>query len=127
MEMDIFLGVHSQFLSWIITSFNIVAIYFQKLETRLRPQVLALSDLGLALQAVIFTVVGFSWVGRIKFPYPDGGLPWAGLSTWYQLVGWATVDNGIFALGQAILLWIVAGHRLDERVYGETEPLLRVS
>ena len=127
MEMDIFLGVHSQFLSWIITSFNIVAIYFQKLETRLRPQVLALSDLGLALQAVIFTVVGFSWVGRIKFPYPDGGLPCAGLSTWYQLVGWATVDNGIFALGQAILLWIVAGHRLDERVYGETEPLLRVS
>lgn len=128
MEMDIFFGVHSQFLSWIITSFNVVAVYLQIKETRLRPQEKALSGLGLAVQAVIFTVVAFSWVGRIKFPHPDGGLPWAWtyLSTWYELVGWATVDNGIFAMGQAILLWIVAGHRLDERVYGETEPLLRV-
>ncbi|KAH4412192.1 hypothetical protein HBH92_108640 [Parastagonospora nodorum] len=125
MEMDIFFGVHSQFLSWIITSFNVVAVYFQLKETRLRPQERALSGLGLAVQAVIFTVVAFSWVGRIKFPYPDGEIPWTFLSTWYQLVGWATVNNGIFALGQAILLWIIAGHRLDEQVYGETEPLLR--
>lgn len=127
MEMAIFFGVHSQFLSWIITSLNILAVYFQIKETRSRPQEQALASLGLALQAVVFAVLAFSWVGRAEFPYPDGRFHWSYLSAWYQLVGWATVDNGIFAMGQAILLWIIVSQR--SRIYGgvqsETEPLLR--
>ncbi|KAF2844699.1 hypothetical protein T440DRAFT_473173 [Plenodomus tracheiphilus IPT5] len=127
MEMDIFFGVHSQFLSWIVTSSNVVAVYFQIKETRLRPQEQALVGLGLALQAVVFTVLAFSWVGRIEFPYPYDGFQWTYLSAWYQLVGWATVDNGIFAMGQMTLLWIIAGHRsrIHGGVHDETEPLLR--
>ncbi|KAH7392463.1 hypothetical protein DE146DRAFT_141843 [Phaeosphaeria sp. MPI-PUGE-AT-0046c] len=127
MEMDIFFGIHTQFLSWIITSTYVVAIYFQIKEIRLRPQDQALVSLGLALQAVVFTLLAFSWVGRIRFPYPDGGLQWTYLSAWYQLVGWATVDNSIFAIGQATLLSIIAGHRscIHTSVDSETEPLLR--
>jgi hypothetical protein len=78
------------------------------------------------MQAVVFTFMVFSWIGRVEFPYPDGRPPWRHLSTWYPKVGWATVDNGIFAIGQAILLWIVAGHRSHVHgvAHGESEPLL---
>jgi hypothetical protein len=126
MEMDIFFGVHSLFLSWIISGFNVVTIYFQVRETQMRPQEQALSRMGLAVQAVIFILVAFSWIGRVEFPYPDGGFPWTSLSTWYELVGWAAVDNGIFAIGQAILLWIVSRQDAFNSgvVHGETEPLL---
>jgi hypothetical protein len=128
MEMDIFFGVHSLFLSWIITGFNLVAIYLQVRETRLRSQEQALSRMGLTVQAVIFVLLACSWIGRVEFPYADGGFPWIYSSTWYQLVGWATVDNGIFAIGQAILLWIVSRQEAFDVgvVHGETEPLLRV-
>jgi hypothetical protein len=127
MEMDIFSGVHSLFLSWIVTGFNILAIYFQVKETRLRLQEQALSRMGLAVQVVVFILLAFSWIGRVEFPYPDGGFPWTYMSTWYELVGWATVDNGIFAMGQAILLWIVSRQEAFNSgvVHGETEPLLR--
>jgi hypothetical protein len=127
MEMDIFSGVHSLFLSWIVTGFNILAIYFQVKETRLRLQEQALSRMGLAVQVVVFILLAFSWIGRVEFPYPDGGFPWTYISTWYELVGWATVDNGIFAMGQAILLWIVSRQEAFNSgvVHGETEPLLR--
>jgi hypothetical protein len=127
MEMDIFSGVHSLFLSWIVTGFNILAIYFQVKETRLRLQEQALSRMGLAVQVVVFILLAFSWIGRVEFPYPDGGFPWTYMSTWYELVGWATVDNGIFAMGQAILLCIVSRQEAFNSgvVHGETEPLLR--
>jgi hypothetical protein len=122
LEIDIFFAIHSQFLSWIITSFNVVAIYFQIRETRLRPKEQALTGLGLAVQAVIFTFVAFSWVGRVEFSYPDGRFSWRYLLTWYAEVGWATIDSGIFAIGQAI----VACHRSHVHgiAHGESEPLL---
>jgi hypothetical protein len=121
-------GIHSLYLSWIITGFNVAAIYYQAKTSLSRPQDQAVSHAGLAIQAVIFTCIAVSWIGRVEFPYEAyGGFPWGALSTWYELVGWAAVDTGIFALGQAILLWVVSRHAASGSgaFDGETEPLLR--
>ena len=126
--MAFFFGVHSLLLSWVVTGFNVATIYCQVRQTLSRPRVQALSPVGLAAQAAGFALMAISWIGRVKFPYEglDGHF-WGSLSSWYELVGWAAIDNGIFALGQAILLWVVWHHETwgngarDE----ETEPLLR--
>jgi hypothetical protein len=127
--MMLFFVVHSMFLSWVITGFNVAAIYFQVKELRSRPQEQGLSHWGLAIQTMVFMLLATSWVGRVQFPYKRfGGFPWQALSDWYQLVGWATVDNAIFAAGQATLLWIVSHHTdsASGALPSETEPLLRV-
>jgi hypothetical protein len=102
----LFCGIHSFYISWIITALNGVAIYYQAREIVKFPRNIALSRVGLATQAVIFTIMAISWIGRVSFPYEyfaEGF--WGTLTTWYELVGWAAVDTGIFALGQAFLLW----------------------
>jgi hypothetical protein len=49
---------------------------------------------------------------------------------WYEAVGWAAVDNAIFAIGQAVI-FCLAINRLSQRgnilLSNETEPLLRGS
>jgi hypothetical protein len=126
--MSIFFGIHSMFLSWIITGFNVAAIYYQVKEIRSQPHEGALSNLGLAMQTVVFMLLAGSWIGRVEFPYSKfGGFPWQSLSTWYQLVGWAAVDTAIFATGQATLLCILSRHTRSDSgaINSETEPLLR--
>lgn len=125
--MMLFFGVHSMFLSWIFTGFNVATIYYQVTELRSRPQEQALSRLGLASQAAVFAMLAWSWVVRVEFPYGMfGGVSWQALSTWYQLVGWAAVDNAIFAFGQAVLfLMILRQPGLSSgAVSGEDGPLL---
>ncbi|KAF2281487.1 uncharacterized protein EI97DRAFT_410356 [Westerdykella ornata] len=126
--MALFLGIHSLYLSWIITAFNIAAFYYQAKQILSRPpQDQALAQVRLAIQAFVFAFMAVSWIGRVRFPYEEmGGFPWAQLSTWYELVGWAAVDRGIFALGQAVLLWMVKrrGASGSGNLDGETEPLL---
>jgi hypothetical protein len=102
-----------------------MAICFQAREILTRPHDRALNPKGLTLQAVVFGLPAFLWIGRFRFPYV-GGFPWEYMTTWYELVGWATVDTGIFALGQAILLLIISRHRAsdDGATPRETEPLL---
>jgi hypothetical protein len=126
--MSIYFGIHSIFLSWIITALNVAAIYYQVQELRSQAHRQALSHLGLVMQAVVFMLLAGSWIGRVEFPYSKfGGFPWQSLSTWYQLVGWAAVDTAIFAIGQATLLWILSHHTGSDSVAfnSETEPLLR--
>lgn len=45
------------------------------------------------------------------------------LREWYWLVGWATLNNLAFALGQGLLEWIVVRQK-REVGGGEEEPLL---
>ncbi|CAO2648046.1 Nn.00g089680.m01.CDS01 [Neocucurbitaria sp. VM-36] len=125
--MSLFFGYHSLYLSWIITGFNVAAVCYQAKEMLSRPWDRALSHVGLATQALVFALIAISWIGRVKFPYEEHGFPWGFLSTWYELVGWAAVDNGIFALGQAILLWIGLCRTTSGSggFHEETEPLLR--
>jgi hypothetical protein len=68
---------------------------------------------------------------RVHFPYDRVDRISFGIwYTWYQAVGWAAVDNAIFAIGQAVIFWL-AINRLSQRgdipLGNETEPLLRGS
>jgi hypothetical protein len=124
--MALFHGIHTIFLSWIITGLNIAAIYFQVREIRSRPRNHAFSHVSLAIQAAVFAFVAISWIGRVKFPYEGfSERTWGFLSTWFELVGWAAVDNGIFAIGQAVLLWGLLHQERSGAYRAETEPLLR--
>ncbi|KAF1841897.1 uncharacterized protein K460DRAFT_358591 [Cucurbitaria berberidis CBS 394.84] len=55
-------GIHYLFLSWIVTGLNAAAFYCQARETLSRPRDQALSHIGLAIQAVTFAFMAFSWI-----------------------------------------------------------------
>lgn len=83
---------------------------------------------------MVFTLVALSWVLRVNFPYERfSEIPLefllSSLQTWYELVGWAAVDNAIFAVVQAILLCSVRyQEESDEEGASdsdETTPLLQ--
>ena len=50
--------------------------------------------------------------------------PIRGLITWYQLVGWAAIDNLVFAFVQAVLFFIAWRRRGPDGTVDETMPLL---
>jgi hypothetical protein len=87
-----------------------------------------LSIFGLATQAIIFALVALSWISRVNFPFE---LSLNILKAWYEVVGWAAVDNAIFAVAQFVLLCL-AKHQRRGRVGSsssytrpnEEEPLL---
>jgi hypothetical protein len=45
------------------------------------------------------------------------------LRDWYWLLGWATINNVIFGLGQGRMAWIASGQGGGED-HGEQDPLL---
>jgi len=88
----------------------------------------ALSRVGLAMQAVVFGVMGVVWGLSVEVPsrweWYNGFLGWWG--GWYHYSDWLAVGYVVFAGVQAGLLWEVmrkckAG---DGGADGETEPLL---
>jgi len=125
MMANFWFGVHAWLISRIVTLLGIAAIYFQAKAIRSRPWEHALSRTGLAVQACMFGLVAVSWVFRVEYTWPDWVAGWDALMHWYMFVGWAAVDNVVFALGQGVLLWVVvrSGARVGEK--GEMEPLLR--
>jgi hypothetical protein len=112
----IFFGVHSMFVNWPVTLGGIAALYFQWQKAA------ALSSAGLAAQAVVFAAVALSWTARVRFVEMEPGAGSFPFKTWYYLVGWAAVDNGVFALVQAVLFYLARQHQSGIR--GEEEPLL---
>jgi hypothetical protein len=122
-------GIHTLFLSWIITGFGVAAVFFQVRKTVTLSPSQALSRVGQAAQAVVFALAAVSWVMRVRFPWEllDGHQVTFGvIVTWYELVGWAAVDNAVFALGQGVLLGVVSRHKVkvEETSEGEAQPLL---
>lgn len=104
-----------------------------------RKKASAMSTLGLATQAVVFSLVALSWTTRVRFidfGGPDGPdwpdevtLPMLRslLITWYKLVGWAAVFNALFAIMQFVLLCIAKRQKrkiADSFSLREQEPLL---
>lgn len=91
----------------------------------------ALSICGLALQAVVFAAVAFTWIWRV--PIENAKLGWSrpadpldNLMYWYNLVGFPAFDNGVFAMGQCVLFvsaWR-RGKGRENAVDREREPLL---
>lgn len=132
----LFHGVHSLWISPLATLLGLAAAFFQIRETtRADQDQQALSLVGLVVQGAVFACVAASWAVRVVFPWSevpgsDGdarrlgpGFFWS----WYQLVGWAAVDNAVFALAQ-VVVWCVALRRFGNMggpKDGESEPLIR--
>lgn len=122
----IFISVHTIFVNPIVTAGIILAFCAQWQKAS------ALSTFGLATQAVVFSLVALSWASRVRFidPLPEmpPGVPLQNLFIiWYQLVGWATVDNAIFAMIQLVLFCLATHHKrgiADSFSRPEQEPLL---
>ncbi|KAF2852201.1 hypothetical protein T440DRAFT_497770 [Plenodomus tracheiphilus IPT5] len=125
----IFSGIHALFLSYIITALEISTLLAQARMMSRQPQEHGLSRAGLAVQAVVFALVAVTWITRVAFPYDEVEGKWGVgmLLMWFEMVGWAAVDNGVFAVVQMVLLGIaMRSLRGDGGVEsGETEPLLR--
>lgn len=83
----------------------------------------ALSILGLASQAFVFALVALSWTARVRFPTLDR-ISLSRLITWYQLVGWATVDNAVFSIIQLILFYVARHRQRGSSISADQEPLL---
>ncbi|KAH7124708.1 hypothetical protein EDB81DRAFT_811514 [Dactylonectria macrodidyma] len=112
----LFYGIHSMAINPLVTLGGIAAFFFQW------QQASALSSVGLAAQAFVFAAVALSWIARVQFVEMKRWGPDFPLKAWYQLVGWAAVDNGIFAIVQAALLYLSRRHH--RRKSSEEEPLL---
>jgi hypothetical protein len=137
-EGAFFHGFHAIFIFPIVTILVIAAFFVQAREIsdvdRGWPSSpsSSLSVLGLAIQAVVFSLVALTWLWRLVFPWHlvDGGVPltpsfW---KSWYELVGWVPGNNAFFAIVQAALFWVAwrrgrSGESATSS--GETEPLLR--
>lgn len=128
----LFSGYHAMFMNPIVTILALVALPCQARAIRALPfgDLKSLSLLGLLAQGVIFSVVAISWTMRVKFmdlSFRD--VISYGLLTfvsWYQMVGWAAVNNAVFALVQISLFCLARNWRVVKMVVadGEGEPLL---
>ena len=129
----IFGGIHPVFVNPVVTALGISAVFLQARKICSQPSLGALSAVGLATQAVAFAVVAISWMVRVNFPYElIDRVVFGDLVSWYQLVGWAAVNNAVFAIGQAVLLSIVIrrglwASEMASTGAGETESLLHDS
>ena len=132
-------GAHILCINWIVIGLGIASLFWQaravqagkedeEEEGRDEVREEALSRVGLAMQAVMFGVMGIVWGLSVEMPswweWYHGLLGW--WDGWYRYAGWVAVGYVVFAGVQAGLLWEVmrkckAGDGGDD---GETEPLL---
>jgi hypothetical protein len=125
-----FHGIHSIFISPVVTVLAIAAFFVQARETLSRPDLGALSLTGLVTQAIVFVVVALAWPWRLVFPWDElkGRISLGVLIFWFQTVGWVVVNNAIFATVQAMLFRLAIHHRRQKAMQldmnTETAPLL---
>ncbi|KAH1290863.1 hypothetical protein KXX11_000487, partial [Aspergillus fumigatus] len=86
-----------------LKDFGVLGIFCQAREIMVAPFPNALSLQGLALQALIFTLISVTWIPSLPFPYEklEGRYNWNTFTVWYGAVGFIIVNSFIFALGQA--------------------------
>ncbi|KAJ4393100.1 hypothetical protein N0V93_002307 [Gnomoniopsis smithogilvyi] len=123
---EMFLFGLIRFLVPIVTFLAVVAFYPEARAILSRPpnDMGSLSLAGLAVQALVFAAVAVSWVYRVKWPEPSA-VPVQETFGWYRLVGWAAVNNAIFAATQALLFWLAYTRtEAPSSRSGETNPLL---
>lgn len=125
----LFSGWHLLFVNPIVTALGLVTYFCQARVIRSLPigSLKALSLLGLLIQGVVFIVVAISWTMRVKFMEISFGEVFShgAFWSWYQMVGWAAVDNAIFALVQISLFLLARNWGVAKTAAGESEPLLR--
>jgi hypothetical protein len=127
-----FLGFfHAGYVSPFATVLGIASLFTQArilLYHRRAPG--ALSFTGLFVQATVFTLVGVSWIFRLTTEGLELGTytPIQAVWVWYELVGWAVIDNLEFAVVQGTLAFLVFGRKrwsVDAAAVDETTPLVR--
>jgi hypothetical protein len=90
----------------------------------------ALSGKTVGLQMFIFLALAISWPFRFKMPSelgrPEDGWAWVAY-VWYPNVGWTCVNNAIVAIGQYVVLYVLAGGDAsgNNSATGERQALLR--
>ncbi|KAL3428553.1 hypothetical protein BDV09DRAFT_201515 [Aspergillus tetrazonus] len=88
----------------------------------------SLSLLTLAIQSILFIILGLSWIFRVSFPpLPDGASlrNYYIIKVWYEWVGSIAVDSAILGVGQGVLLYLALRRgRGGQGGDGEREPLL---
>ncbi|KAJ5767250.1 uncharacterized protein N7511_004866 [Penicillium nucicola] len=121
-------GGHLLFLNPIVTIVAIGAFFYQARAIRAPPigDLQAVSIEGLLTQGVVFAVVAISWTMRVKFLDLSLGdiIAHGGLFSWYELVGWAAVDNAVFAIVQISLFCLARKYGGVKMNDAEREPLL---
>lgn len=126
----IFFTMNIMFIVPPVTLLTAASFYFEGRAILSQPAgsdgIGSVSQTGLLAQAVVFAAVALSWVHRAAWPADRPGIGaglWMG---WYRLVGWAAVNNAIFAAGQAYLWFLVRGRAsaLVVGSNGEAQPLL---
>ncbi|KAK3937885.1 hypothetical protein QBC46DRAFT_410768 [Diplogelasinospora grovesii] len=131
--LDPFLNAHTTLVNPVVTVLGIYAFIVQACEILARPSGPggsgALSLVGLAVQAIVFALLALAWLGRLAFPWEElaGRVNLLVLITWVQMVGFVPLDSAVFAVGQAILLWLAlrrAWGGSSGMTAGETDPLL---
>ncbi|KAK4103750.1 hypothetical protein N658DRAFT_494246 [Parathielavia hyrcaniae] len=127
----LFTGFHMLFVVPVTTILCIAAVFVQAREVQSRPpgSPIPLSTVGLGLQAVIFTFVAVSWACAPSL-YPMARTHRSTPADCRDLVRYGcqrTINDGIFAAGQALLLRLMLGDhdaQSSAESGGETEPLL---
>lgn len=119
---SLYYGVLFFYVNYFITAIGIASLLLQW------RQATALSLRGLFLQAVIFPAVAISWYLFTYYDWhqedPKDPLD---VHDWYLFVGFAAVDNAVFAIVQGILFYIAWRQGFNEgKALGvtETQPLL---
>jgi hypothetical protein len=107
----------------VVQLLGITAMRAQVRETESRGSAGALSVQSLVIQAVVFLLVGLPFAFGLELPAEALDEHFiVNVREWYWLVGWATINNVIFALAQGWLAWIVS--RLGDGDDGERDALL---
>lgn len=127
-EMDrdavaLFQGLHSVILLPFLTTLPLVIAIAKQAFMPRQTQSLT----GLKIQAIVLMLSAISWVPRVDAPwdiYLEGRHPIILVfNAWYHMVGFVAVNDGIFALGQAILLWLSL-RQMRRAEDAERQPLL---
>lgn len=110
----------------VIQLLGIAAFMVQAWRTR-RDSNSALRVQGLTIQAVVFFLVGISFLFRYRVPPEELDEHFiVNLRSWYWRFGWATINNVVFAFAQGILAWLVSRRKSRRKDYdaGERTALL---
>jgi hypothetical protein len=117
----VYLFTHAYIINPFITFLAVAALFPQVRELQSSPDLGAISVTGLVMQAFTFAIVAVGWSLRLQLPLSEFRQ-----RDWYPLVGWATVDNLVFAVVQGMLWWIARRRLGLSQIVesGEAAPLL---
>lgn len=110
------MAIHSMVINRIVTILGFLPLYVRWQKAS------ALNIIGLATQAAVFILLAISWNFRVYFSDRFYGKPFD-FERWYEIMGWAPIDNAIFAIVQFILFCLASRNLKGGSSQREKEPL----